>query len=79
MSCEEIHKADDKDAKQTIERCQARQKLSPEEQKVERQRQIDDGVARARGWLNSEERRQFDIQYAEFQKRRNQNPVEETL
>ncbi len=79
MSCEEIHKADEKDAKQTSERYQARQKPSPEEQKVERQRQIDDGVARARAWLNSEERRQFDVQYAEYQKRRDATPTEETL
>ena len=37
MTREEIHKADEENAKQTIERYQAWQKLSPEEQKVENQ------------------------------------------
>lgn len=77
MAREEIHKPDEEDAKQTIERYHALQKLSPEEQKAENRRAIDDGVARARAWLNSDNRRQFDRQYAEYQKQRNANPASE--
>ena len=42
--------------------------LSPQQQEEKLQKQIKEVADKARAWLNSEERRQFDIKYAEFQR-----------
>lgn len=78
MAREEIRKANDEAAKETVDWYSEWLKLSPEEQKEKGASEQDEAVARDRTWLNSEERTQFDMQYEEFQKRREANPTEET-
>ena len=68
MTREEKQKDDIKAAEQVVDWYVAYQKLSPEEQK--RQNEIQDlqmaeELEQFRAWYNSEERRQFDIKYAE--------------
>lgn len=70
MTPEEKRKDDEQDIKQVLEWYALYQELSPEEQK--RQNEIQDikiakELEQFRVWLNSEERRQFDIEYAEKQ------------
>lgn len=65
MTQEEIRKVDEEDPKYILERYSEWQKLSPEEQQEMRCGDEDDIVALSREWLNLDERRQFDKQYAE--------------
>ena len=78
MTREEIRKADEESSKCLLEWYAEWQKLTPEEQKESGEREQDEEVERDRAWLNSEERRQFDLQYEEYQKRCEANPTEET-
>ena len=52
--------------------------LSPQEQEEKLQKQIKEVADKARAWLNSEERKQFDREYEEF-KRKQQNQREQKL
>lgn len=70
MSPEEIRKNNDEAAKQQLEDYWRYLELSPEERK--RQDEIEDleigkGIELFRKWLNSDERKQFDLKYAEFE------------
>ena len=77
MTHEKIQKAHEEDTNYILEQYREWQKL-PEEQQETKLQDKNDPVAVSRAWLNSEERKQFDMQYAEFQKQRNQNPTAET-
>ncbi len=66
MTPEEITKADVEAAKQTLEWYDSWQKLSSQEQEEKRRKDFGESAEKARAWLNSEERKQFDIEYTEY-------------
>ena len=75
MTHEEIRKANEENTKYFLEWYEEWQKLSPEEQKEKSKRDHDEEIAQDRAWLNSDERRQFDLEYAEYLKRKNLGPA----
>jgi hypothetical protein len=78
LTREEIRIAKEESSKQIVDWYCEWLKLSPEEQQKMDQKSNYDSIERDKAWLNSEERKQFDTQYEEFLKLRNQNPTEET-
>ena len=70
FSPEEIRKSDEESSKLFIEWYCAYLALSSQEQKRQseiRDRELSEELAQFRVWINSEERRQFDIKYAEHE------------
>ena len=78
MTEEEIRKTHEEENQHEVEWYCKFMRLSPEEQREERRendQKLAIDVENYKAWLNSETRKQFDKEYEEFQKRKNQNPT----
>jgi hypothetical protein len=80
MTSDEIQQADEEESKSIVEWYVEYSKLSPEEKEVrdrESKKEDDASFERDKAFLDSEEYKRFEVEYAEFKKKSGKSSIDE--